>query len=127
MNAREEFIHHVGGKSVLCAQIQRGNDYGYYDNSDEGTSVISATSVFNLTTGWDSEDWNKFLADLNFEYNCGYGSQNLFGTIWYVDGTWSDRGEYDGSEWYDYHVCPSIPKDLNRLDKVRNQKLNQIL
>lgn len=119
MNAREEFINHVGVKSVLCAQIQRGNDY--YDNS------YGSPSVFNLTTGWDSEDWNKFLSDLNFEYDCGYGGQNLFGTIWYVDGTWSDRGEYDGSEWYDYHVCPPIPKDLNRLDKVRDQKLNQIL
>jgi len=111
MNAKEEFINHIGSRSVLCAHIQKGDH----------------PSVFNLTTGWDSEDWNKFLSGIDFEYDCGYGGQNLFGTIWYQDGTWSDRGEYDGSEWYEYHICPTIPKELNRLDKVREQKLNQIL
>ena len=112
MNAREEFIKHIGSRSVLCAHIQKGDDY-----DDD-------PSVFNLTTGWDSEDWSKFLSSLDFEYDAGYGGQNLFGTIWYADGTWSDR---DGSEWYEYHVYPPIPKDLNRLDKVREQKLNKIL
>jgi hypothetical protein len=115
MNAREEFIKHIGSRKVLCAEIQRG-DYGY----DESV-------VYNLTTGWDSEDWSKFLSNLDFEYDCGYGGQNLFGTIWYADGTWSDRGEYDGSEWYEYHICPNIPAKLDRKDKVREQKLNQIL
>ena len=114
MNAREEFIKHIGSRKVLCAGIQRGDDWG-------------ESVVYNLTTGWDSEDWSKFLFDIDFEYDCGYGGQNLFGTIWYSDGTWSDRGEYDGSEWYEYHYCPPIPKELNRLDKVREQKLNQIL
>ena len=120
MNAREEFIKHVGSKSVLCAEIQRGDDYDADDVDDQ-------TSVFNLTTGWDSEDWSKFLSNLDFEYDSGYGGQNLFGTIWYADGTWSDRGEYDGSEWYEYHICPNIPAELDRKDKVREQKLNQIL
>ena len=116
MNAREEFIKHIGSRKVLCAQIQNGEDY-----------IDEEPTTFNLTTGWGVEDWSKFLTDLDFEYDCGYGGQNLFGTIWYADGTWSDRGEYDGSEWYEYHVCPPIPKELNRLDKVREQKLNQIL
>jgi hypothetical protein len=116
MNAREEFINHIGSRVVLCAQIQIGEDYG--DNT---------SSTFNLTTGWDSEDWNKFLSCLNFQYDSDYGIQNLNGIIWYKDGTWSDRGEYDGSEWWNYNYCPGIPTELNRLDKVREQKLNQIL
>jgi hypothetical protein len=115
MNAKEEFLSHVGSKKVLCAKIQKGEEY--FDDQ----------VIFNLTTGWGVEDWSKFLTDIDFEYDCGYGGQNLFGTIWYTDGTWSDRGEYDGSEWYEYHICPPIPKELNRLDKVREQKLNQIL
>ena len=115
MNAREEFINHIGVRKVLCAQIKHGDDYD--DDS----------KVFNLTTGWDSEDWSKFLTDLDFEYDCGYGGQNLFGTIWYVDGTWSDRGEYDGSEWWEHRERPQIPEELDRKDKVREQKLNQIL
>jgi hypothetical protein len=121
MNAKEEFLSHVGSKKLLCAKIQKGDDYGAnaFGSSD--------SSVFNLTTGWGVEDWSKFLTDLDFEYDCGFGGQNLFGTIWYADGTWSDRGEYDGSEWWDYHYCPQIPVELDRKDKVREQKLNQIL
>jgi|688.fasta_scaffold575333_3 hypothetical protein len=115
MNAREEFIKHIDTRKVLCAKIQKGDDYDDHP------------SVFNLTTGWDSEDWSKFLSGIDFEYDSGYGGQNLFGTIWYADGTWSDRGEYDGSEWWDYHTCPNIPAELDRKDKVREQKLNQLL
>jgi hypothetical protein len=116
MNARLEFLNHVNNRPVLCAQIQ----YSFLCRP-------KVDNCANLTTGWGREDWDKFLSDLDFEYDNGWGSQNLFGTIWYVDGTWSTRHEYDGSEWYEYHVCPPIPKDLNRLDKVREQKLNQIM
>ena len=118
-NAKQEFLKHISewpGREVLCAQIQKGYDY------DKEQSA-----VFNLTTGWTKEDWDSFLSDLDFEYDSGYGGQELFGTIWYVDGTWSERGEYDGSEWWQYQSCPNIPQELNRVDKVREQKLNQIL
>ena len=114
-NAKIEFLNHISNRNVICATIRRGYDWD------------SDSTVFNLTTGWTKEDWDNFLSDLDFDYDSGYGTQNLFGTIWYEDGTWSDRGEYDGSEWYEHHACPPIPKDLNRLDKVREQKLNQIL
>lgn len=114
-NAKGEFLNHISNRGILCAQIQKGDDYG------------DDVMTFNLTTGWTNEDWNQFLSDLDFEYDSGYGGQELFGTIWYVDGTWSDRGEYDGSEWWQHHVCPDIPTELNRVDKVREKKLNDIL
>lgn len=117
-NAKEEFLKHISNREVLCAQIQKGVDYG---------DVYDKPSVFNLTTGWNKEDWNLFLSELDFEYNSGYGGQELFGTIWYTDGTWSERDEYDGSEWYVHRSCPNIPVELNRVDKVRDNKLNQIL
>ena len=115
MNARGEFNIHVGNRDILCATIQIGNDFA--DNR----------SVFNLTTGWDSNDFDIFINSLNFHYDSGYGSQNLFGIIWYKDGTWSDRYEYDGSECWDYHTCPVIPSELNRIDKVRDSKICNIL
>lgn len=114
MNARSEFINHVNARPVLCVHIQHGDDY-------------DRPLVFDLTTGWTREEWTQFLTDLDFEYDNGYGGQRLFGTIWYSDGTWSDRGEYDGSEWWEYNKCPQIPEELDRKDKVREQKLNQIL
>jgi hypothetical protein len=115
MNAKVEFLSHIGSRKVLCAKIQKGDDYD--DDS----------KVFNLTTGSTEEDRTQFLTDIDFNYDSGYGSQNLFGTIWYEDGTWSERGEYDGSEWWVHHECPNIPVELDRKDKVREQKLNQIL
>jgi len=53
-----------------------------------------------------------FCSVLNIEYDSGYGSQELDGYIWYADGTWSDRGEYDGSEWWQHQVCPARDVDL---------------
>lgn len=46
---------------------------------------------------------------LNVKYDNGYGGQELFGTIWYADGTWSSREEYDGSEWWRHNKCPKLP------------------
>ena len=116
MNAKKEFIEHIDSRSILCVQIQHGDAYGY----DE---VV----VYNLTTGWTNEDWNKFLNEIDFDYDSGYGGQEVFGVIWYVDGTWSTRGEYDGSEWWEHQKRPDIPTELNRVDKVRDKKINQIL
>ena len=70
--------------------------------------------VFITVVYWDSEmvvkgTLEEVLPQLNFNYDAGYGSQKLFGFIWYADGTWSERYEYDGSEWWDYNSCPEIP------------------
>jgi hypothetical protein len=124
-NAKQEFLSHIGHsgvqvqREVLCAIIQKGDDYG---DDDE---IIERT--FTLTTGYSKEDWSDFLNKLDFMYDSGYGGQELFGTIWYTDGTWSERGEYDGSEWWNYQKCPDIPENVRRIDKEREQKLNKIL
>lgn len=49
----------------------------------------------------DASDEHQFLTDLeSICYNNGYGSQELFGIIVFKDGTWLERCEYDGSEWW---------------------------
>ena len=52
MNAREEFIKHIGSRKVLCAQIQNGE---YYSDDDK-------PGIFS--TAWTNEDWNKFLNEI---------------------------------------------------------------
>ena len=42
-------------------------------------------------------------------YEASYGSQQLFGTLWFTDGRWATRGEYDGSEWWQLHSLPPLP------------------
>lgn len=39
-------------------------------------------------------------------YSEGYGSQELFGIITFTDGSWLERSEYDGSEWWSYKSTP---------------------
>lgn len=127
-NAKQEFLSHIGqirynltgikSRKVLCASIQKG-DYGDDDEDLKNTFV--------LTTGYTEEDWNDFLSKLDFMYDSGFGSQNLFGTIWYTDETWSSRWEYDGSEGWEYNFCPEIPDGVRRIDKEREQKLNKII
>jgi hypothetical protein len=36
----------------------------------------------------------------------------LFGTVWLEDGMWMERGEYDGSEWWELMRRPEIPSTL---------------
>lgn len=114
MNAKIEFLKHINPffsiDGILCSQIR---------DIKSGLCAI-------LTTGWDKKDLEDFLEKIDFEYDDGYGGQELYGTIWYIDGTWSSRVEYDGSEWWNYYSCPNIPIDLNRVDKVRDKKLNDI-
>ena len=100
-NAKEEFLNHTEGKPrVKCAII---------DNKDwDDKSKVRA----ELKNGYSDKDLELFLALINFRYDSGYGGQELYGTIWYEDGTWSNRGEYDGSEWWEYQSMPEIPEAL---------------
>lgn len=102
-NAKEEFLEHVKQtkKVVKAVDIQIG--YGY-DEDDKNPRA--------LKVGYTDEEYEAFLESINFSYDSGYGSQYLSGTIWYVGGTWSSRGGYDGSEWWEYNSCPKIPKEL---------------
>jgi hypothetical protein len=97
-NAKEEFVGHIEDRKVLCAEISKG----YYETN----------AFVKLNVGYSEQQWESFLSMLDFNYDNGYGGQELYGTIWYVDGTWSERGEYDGSEWWDYREVPEVPSYL---------------
>ena len=42
-------------------------------------------------------------------YDAGYGAQYLKGIIALKNGTWYERAEYDGSEWWEYRSLPKKP------------------
>jgi hypothetical protein len=98
-NARDELIEATKTHDILCARISKDEWWG-----EVGEEYI-------LTVGYSEEEKRAFFNALNFEYDAGYGSQNLYGNVWLKDGTWLERGEYDGSEWWEYKECPRIPKD----------------
>jgi hypothetical protein len=116
-NAKQEFISHIGNRKVKCAKISKGDEVS-----------------FELGCAYNTDEWNEFLKKLDFGYNSGYGGQELFGTIWYEDGTWSVintcarvGSTMSCSEWYEYHICPEIPTELKRIDRVRDNKIEEII
>jgi hypothetical protein len=101
MNARDEFIEFTKDlPKVLCAKLE--DVYCLHDNKP----------FWLLKVGYTDQDYKDFLEAINFRYDNDYGSQELGGTIWFEDGTYADRGEYDGSEWWEYRKAPEIPEDL---------------
>ena len=101
MNARKEFEEFIltSSSTVKCASITIRLDY-------------QMARVCNLRVGYTKEELLSFLIDLDLEYDSGYGTQIVFGTIWFKDGSWATRREYDGSEWWQLNTLPEIPKRL---------------
>ncbi|MDP6999074.1 MAG: hypothetical protein QF569_23555 [Candidatus Poribacteria bacterium] len=52
------------------------------------------------------------------DYDPSFGRQYLDGTIWFSDGTWAEREEYDGSEWWMLRKRPEMPSFLERTHLV---------
>ena len=91
INAKDELLEHIKGRIVVFVDIRYGLEF-----------PLDARQFF-------SGELNEVLPMLDFVYSNGYGTQYIDGTIWYEDGTWSERGEYDGSEWWEHRQRPEIP------------------
>jgi hypothetical protein len=98
-NAKTELLAAVGIGSRVKAAILYPAEFG-----------IAVPTQLALGVGYSEEEWSRFLEALDFEYNSGYGSQELDGTIWFEDGTWMTRREYDGSESWEKHQQPELPE-----------------
>ena len=111
MNAKQEILTAVGiiipeetktplekSPHIKCATIERDSGGHFYN--------------VNLKVDWTDEEFKTFLDQMDFEYDSGYGVQELFGIIWLTDGTWLERSEYDGSEWWSHKSLPKIPDHL---------------
>jgi hypothetical protein len=90
MNAKQELIEHIGNREVELVRILFGQCYW-------------SGNMLSIEGGLED-----VLPKLDFEYDDGYGGQELFGYIWYKDGTWSEREEYNGSECWKHKSRPPI-------------------
>jgi len=110
-NAKEELLKLLEGKAkVKCATITKG--YQYNGKEPYPKFELKVNHTFELKVNHTEEEFQSFLKSLNFDYDSGFGGQELFGTIWLEDGTWCTRGEYDGSEWWEHNQLPEIPSEL---------------
>ena len=95
MNSKEEFENHVKNKGkIVTAKIGFENNYNWNE-------------WYLLPKNYTKEQYNEFLIKINKYYDSGYGSQELDGIILFKD-SYSTRGEYDGSEWWENHKLPTI-------------------
>ena len=109
MNCKEEFLDAIVGHELLCAEIR--------------CWVYPNKKTVLLPVGFTGADLKRFLEELDFEYDNGWCTQEVFGVIWYTDGTWSERefdsdrqvdfyAKYNCFEYWVYKSCPKIPEDL---------------
>lgn len=104
MNAKEEFLRVTKDKTVICAILKQADTW-CLDEDEIPWSHI-------LKKGYSEEEYQEFLKNIDFDYDAGYGGQRVQGTIWLTNGEWFDRGEYDGSEWWEFHHYPDISEYL---------------
>lgn len=66
--------------------------------------------VFIGIPGAGSCSWRKFAELADKEYDNSYGSVevNEYLKIVFSDGSWLERDEYDGSEWWSFRKTPGI-------------------
>lgn len=102
INARQEFIHHTERITLICANLQVEV---YSEEDNQFKSYI-------LKAGYSPEEYEQFLNSLDFTYDSGYGSQELFGLILF-DDSHSYRHEYDGAEWWVNVKRPTIEEVMN--------------
>lgn len=100
-NAKQELLDALKDTAkIKCASIR----HGIWEHT---------ASQKTLKLNYSENEYNEFLNSLNFNYDEGYGGQELYGTVWLEDGTWLSRGEYDGSEWWEHNVLPTIPAECS--------------
>lgn len=57
--------------------------------------------------------FEEFVAAANFEYDSGYGGAEVDQALKVVgDDWWLERGEYDGSEWWEFKTMPTKPDEI---------------
>ena len=94
INAKQELLDIITSRNLTILKIEIIYTHINWDNN--------TTITKNITT----------LDDLNFDYDAGYGSQELFGVVYCKNSNnrpvWLTREEYDGSEWWDINTIPEF-------------------
>lgn len=119
VNAKDEFLKTTSNCVVIAANIEFGYSYDTEGNPDS----------IKLKPLYTSDEYDNFLKFLDRVYDSGYGGQELYGIIYCEDGIWMDRGEYDGSEWWNFNKFPDMREDFDEVDVLRyerNKKLKNI-
>lgn len=73
-----------------------------------------------LPEGFTYQQWQEWERQVDIEYDDGYGTQKLFGRLWFVEGGHAERAVYDGAEWWVDVTVPPPPKQGEIITDVPN-------
>lgn len=74
------------------------------------TDVRFVTVIREAEKGSPVGTWDEFASFADFDYDDGYGGAEINGSLKIVgDDWWLERGEYDGSEWWEFKTIPARP------------------
>ena len=99
---------------VELKKVLKENDLSFNDINCANIYVCTYETLVNgngiMSLLFDSEkDSIEILISFldKIEYDDGFGGQELFGMILTNKNSWLERGEYDGSEWWEYRTIPT--------------------
>lgn len=105
--------------NIKCCDIWKFIDYGDEDNNYQDKVVPFIIYTYDdVKPALYDEEYEYLRREATIAemgkhtYDSGYGGQELFGCVWMDNGEWITRGEYDGSEWWEYHRVPEIDTKL---------------
>lgn len=116
INATDELLSiiNASGKTSLevkCAVIGMQKRGWYCSDSDLISDHWRFEKIIRLPLNWSNDEWVNFLKNLNFNYaGDEYGDQEMYGYVWFKDGSWLERYEYDGREEWHFKSVPDINK-----------------
>ncbi len=109
-NAKAELLEKLTDLAkIKCAVIAKLCDAIPYSSMKETDYRKRFNKTIELKENYNEDELANFLSNLDFEYDSGYGQQELHGTVWLADGSWLSREEYDGSEWWQHNFLPPVP------------------
>ena len=83
---------------------------------DETLHMLQLKKINESDVLWVGNTFIKFYWEhfkelaKNLNYDSGYGGAEIAGDLMIVGAEWwMTRGEYDGSEWWDFHTKPNEP------------------
>ena len=87
-----------------------------HNKSEKDVEWVGNTEQYAIT-------WDEFKKIADVDYDSGYGSAEIAGDLILVGKDfWLTRGEYDGSEWWEYHEKPFKPKITKLFSKVKGKQ-----
>lgn len=126
-NAKDEFLQYTKDCKVISSIITFADTEWFNISYQE--HVPNEELCIILPPLYSQDEYELFLERLNRTYDSGYGGQELFGVIFCENGIWFERGEYDGSEWWNRHQYPDM-RNFFKNDLVlkyeRSMKLKQL-